>query len=48
MGRGKGLAEAAAAAVSKLKLTAQAFVPPGGASGDDVELAPGQTDDAQR
>ena len=48
MGRGKGLAEAAAAAVSKLKLTAQAFVPPGGASGDDVELAPGQTEDAQR
>ena len=48
MGRGKGLAEAAAAAVSKLKLTAQAFVPPspGASSGDDVNLTAAQTEDA--
>ena len=46
MGRGKGLAEAAAAAVSKLKLTAQAFVPPSGASGDDVHPTAAQTEDA--
>lgn len=46
MGRGKGLAEAAAAAVSKLKLTAQAFVPPAGGNGDDVQLTAAQTEDA--